>query len=308
VFSTDQAVRAGWSVDALRHAVRVGRIQRMRRGVYRMGDVAHLDQFTHRRWDHAAPAIAAALTVPGALPSHSTAAVLLDLPLLSLPVLPCLSVVPWHTGEISGVHVHRTSVRQLTLVAGIECTSVGRTVLDLAREHGEYAGVVAADGALHERRCTRAEMQEVLADCRGWPGVRAARRAFDVADGRSESVLESLSRLKITASALQLPTLQSVIERTDGTVVGRVDFYWDAAGVVGEADGMGKYDTDPAALRKEKQRQEKLEELGLIVVRWGWEDLTAFDRVIERLRRAHARGQRRAGADRRWFARHTPPL
>jgi hypothetical protein len=47
-----------------------------------------------------------------------------------------------------------------------------------------------------------------------------------------------------------------------------VDFYWPELGVVGEADGRGKYTDD--ALWKEKLRHEALMDRGLVVERWGW--------------------------------------
>jgi hypothetical protein len=78
-----------------------------------------------------------------------------------------------------------------------------------------------------------------------------------------------------------------------GRFVGRVDFAWLEDGVVGEADGRLKY-TDGDAVRvieAEKERQARLEALGLVVVRWGWRDLEGTPpRMIERVREALERG------------------
>lgn len=79
----------------------------------------------------------------------------------------------------------------------------------------------------------------------------------------------------------------------NGRFLGRLDFYWPQFGVVGEADGLAKYESS-AVLREEKHRQERLEVAGLIVVRWGWADLTTFDQVVTRLKRAFDRGAARA--------------
>lgn len=49
-------------------------------------------------------------------------------------------------------------------------------------------------------------------------------------------------------------------------------FYWEGAGVIGEADGLGKY-TEPDVLRAEKLRQEQLEARGFVVVRFTWADI-----------------------------------
>jgi very-short-patch-repair endonuclease len=63
-----------------------------------------------------------------------------------------------------------------------------------------------------------------------------------------------------------LPELQVAIETPLGTAY--VDCLWRAQMVVGEADGIQKYDKD-SALSNEKLRQEALEQLGYRVVRWG---------------------------------------
>ena len=70
--------------------------------------------------------------------------------------------------------------------------------------------------------------------------------------------------------------------------------------MVGEADGMEKYD-DPErmSLRKDKRRQEALERAGLVVVRWGAADLDRIEGLVGRLRHAFARGVRHT-EPRRW--------
>jgi very-short-patch-repair endonuclease len=314
VFSAAQAASSGWTQSALRWAVRSGHLDRPRAGVFQVADLGCLDidEGTQRRWRHAAPAIAASLTTPGAQASHSTAAVLHGLPHAFLPELPCVSVVPWHTGEIRHVHVHRTTAAPLTLPVGaVPCTSIARTVVDLAREHGPTAGTVPLDFALRRGLVTAADLADVLAHCRGWPGVRDARAAIDAADARSESPLESLSRMKFPRFDLPMPQLQTSVGDHVGRFIGRVDFYWDRFGVVGEADGLQKYDDeDSDPLRAEKLRQEHLEDTGLIVVRWSQKDLPTFEEVAGRLRRAFRRGAQRSADDRRWIllARFDPAM
>lgn len=309
VFSLAQALGSGWTQSALRWAVGAGTLHRLRAGTFQVADFGHLDEFAESRWRHAAPAIAAALTTPGAQASHSTAAVLHDLPLAFLPRLSCATVVPWHTGEVRGVHVHRTASAGFTLPVGqVECMSVARTVVDLAREHGPHAGVVPLDFALRHTLVSAAELAHTLEHCRGWPGVTQARAAIAAADAHSESPLESLSRTMFPKFDVPAPELQIAIGDRRGRFIARVDFYWDEFGVVGEADGLQKYDdaTKPA-LREEKVRQEDLEETGLIVVRWGQVQLSKFESVADRLRRAFARGRARRPVDRRWSVLHGLP-
>ena len=237
VFSVREAIDAGWTQSALRHAIATGRIDRLRPGAFRERDWGKtLDKFAEARWDHAAPAFAATLTTPGAVASHSTAAVLLGLPLLFVPDLPCVSVVPWHTGEIGGTHVHRTTsaIEHVISRQGVECTSPSRTVVDLAREHGVGGGVVAADAALHSGCVSLEELRSTLRQCRRWPGVRAAREAVARADERSESPLESVSRLALSDHGLPAPDLQRSICDLHGSPVSKV--------LCRPVDGMQKYD------------------------------------------------------------------
>jgi hypothetical protein len=224
------------------------------------------------------------------------------MPLVSIPLRPCVSVVPWHTGEIARVHVHRCKSRWFSLpVAAVECTSVELTCIDMAREHGVVAGVVALDYALHQGITTLARIYDDLDRCVRWPGVRAAREAIALANPLSESVLESRSRLKLREFGIPEPEPQVSIGNDWGGFVARVDFYWDEFGVVGEADGDLKYDgRDPAPLLDEKERQGLLDNLDLGVVRWGTRDMRNFAPVAHRLRGAFARRAQRPGVNRRW--------
>jgi len=77
-----------------------------------------------------------------------------------------------------------------------------------------------------------------------------------------------------------------------------VDFCWPELGVVGEADGLLKYgevlDPTRTSLRDEKLRQEEIEALGYIVVRWTWDDIWRRPEwVVARIRGAMAEAVRR---------------
>jgi hypothetical protein len=311
VFSHPQALHGGWTHAAVHHAVASGDLHRVRVGVYQVADLDLLgvaNEFEAARWRHAGPAIAAVLRTYGSAASHSTAAVLRSMPLVFLPATPCMTVLPWATGEVERIHLHRCTRTPLGEPAGaVLCMGSERIAIDLAREHGIVAGVVALDYLLHRALTTVPAVQEELARCVRWPGVRAARTALSLADPRSESVLESRSRLKLAEVGLPEPELQVRIGNESGVFVARVDYYWEEFGVVGEADGDLKYDgTDPAPLLKEKKRQGLLEDLDLGVVRWGSADLRDFNPTAARLRRAFMRGQRTPRVARRW--RVLPPL
>ena len=77
-------------------------------------------------------------------------------------------------------------------------------------------------------------------------------------------------------AGLPSPEPQAWIEDEDGFLVARVDALWRDHRAIGECDGAVKYDIDaaPTTLLAEKRRQERLEDLGYIVVRWDHADLT----------------------------------
>jgi hypothetical protein len=85
---------------------------------------------------------------------------------------------------------------------------------------------------------------------------------------------------------------------------------------VGEADGLGKYGTEPDVggrgwveqLRREKAREDRLRDLGFEVVRWTATDLRAPTTLLRRFEAAVGRAQPgRIAARTRIPARIGPP-
>ncbi len=104
--------------------------------------------------------------------------------------------------------------------------------------------------------------------CASWPGAQRIPPLLALADGRSESALESLSRVSMHRAGLPMPELQVEVW-VDDRFLARLDFLWRDANLVGESDGRLKYRSG-ADLYAEKRRQEELEDVGLLVIRWGW--------------------------------------
>lgn len=152
-------------------------------------------------------------------------------------------------------------------VRGIPVTPVARTVVDLARAGDLAAGLVTADAALHEHKCTLQELDdEVAAIPAGASGRRRAARAIRLADGRSESPGESLSRARIFELGFAQPDLQVPLADGDG-VFGYTDFGWGHRR--GEFDGEVKYGGSDA-LWQEKRREDRARRAGELFSRWVW--------------------------------------
>ncbi|MHA3701697.1 type IV toxin-antitoxin system AbiEi family antitoxin domain-containing protein [Jatrophihabitans sp. YIM 134969] len=310
VFTVAEAQAEGWTPSALRHAVRAGRLIRLRPGVFA---VPPLDGPGRPTELLAQRAVGAAVANHGVHVSHLAAARLARIDSWAPEPHPCVTHSGTAVSAIEGVHAHRADLPpSATAVLGVDLlvTAPGRTVVDVAREFGVEAGVVVADSALRTRLGARERLDHAVRQARGRPRVDRARSAVEFADARSESVLESRSRHRMAVAGLPAPLTQVDILTLSGRLVGRADFYWPEFGVIGEADGLGKYDGF-RSLTAEKLREDALRDLGLEIARWVWDDLEPFDVVRARIERAFARGAVKTGP-RRWRAvqrpwQHLPP-
>jgi hypothetical protein len=294
VFTSDDALAAGWTPSALKNAVRHGHLVRLLRGVYTAG--AATPQLA---------AVAAARALSAAVVSHRSAVLLHGLPLLgTLPPVPEVTVPQLGGANHPHARIHRAQLRpeDITLVGDTEVTAVARTTVDLARHRPVGTAVAAMDAALQRNMTTLDEIEDVLRFCWNWPRIRRAQVAVRLSDGHAESPLESISRLVLRELHIRPPATQVPIFDRYGRLVGRSDFYWDEFGVIGEADGRSKYD-ERHVLVAEKEHQEHYEELGLVVVRWGWDYATSRRHVLKvRLENAFERGKARdrSGFPRLW--------
>jgi hypothetical protein len=305
VFGVDDARASGWTPSSLRQAIKSRRLVRLRPGAYWIPEEMPSQPDELRRRQIGIDVSGVLVRNPAAVASHTSAAVVHGLAVQWLPSIPCVTVPAGFVGDIAGAHLHRARLgeSELCTARAASVTSLTRTIVDIGREHGVGAALVSADAALHQRLTTQTFLRDQVSDCAGWPGVRAARQAIECTDARAESPLESSSRLKLDG-LVPPPEIQASVHARDG-FLGRVDFLWPDCGVVGEADGLQKYDAEPEALREEKLRQERLEAVGLIVVRWGFRDLEDVGALVARLRNAFDRG-RDHGDARSWTIQKMP--
>jgi hypothetical protein len=218
--------------------------------------------------------------------SHESSARLLGLPLLELPRLAVVTRErgAWRGGPDTRVRVAPIPDHHRTVAAAAPCLTAARTFVDIARTSSLRHAVIVGDGALRQGT-TLTELHTMAEECSQWSDVGKVVTALAVLDPRAESALESLSRVIMHEHKVPPPETQVTI-RIDATTSYRLDFFWRAQRVVGEADGLMKY-TDPDVLRAEKVRQEDLERKALTVVRWTWRDmLVDTEKTIGRLRNA----------------------
>lgn len=296
VMTTAELAAAGVSRRQLHRLVRRGAWLRLARGVFAPSELVAAEA-GNQAGKHAVQ-VAAALAVcsSDAVASHHSAATIHSLELLGrkLGETVALTRPPGSAGGRTGgrgirLHIAALPAGHVITRRGLPVTSVARTVVDLARASSFRAGVVAADSALRSRQASKADLVLCLTTCARWPGIQNARRVVAFADGRAESVLQSISRVAFDDLGLPPPDLQAWVGDKD-EIIGRADFLWRAYRTVGEADGALKY-ADPARAIAQLERDARLRAAGFEVVHFTWQDITrAPDKVMARIKTAFRRG------------------
>jgi len=292
------ALDEGWSDGELARLVRAGGWHRLRRGAYVDGRTPPPALTRHRLLLRAT---LVGLSRP-AVVSHQSAAVLHGFPLWGARLDRVhITRRPRAWNDSSGVlvcHVARLRDDETTSIDGVEVTDPVRTALDLARSLPHEAAVAVLDAALHRGLVTDTDLRTRLTDLMGAPGARAAARAVRFADGRSESVGESRSRVALHRLGLNPSGLQFDVLAAEGEHIGRADFAWEEERVVGEFDGRVKYGRllrpgqDPGeVVYREKRREDAIRDENWTVVRWVWDDIARPERLGPRVRRALERGR-----------------
>ena len=246
----------GWSSRTLLAAIEERRLHRVRRGWY-------IDrtrwQELHPESRHRAEVVAAALAAAGSDPifSHVSAAVLWSLPLFRVrPERVHVMTRPDRRHSTPGMLRHEGALADadITEIGGIRCTSLARTVFDVIRTVGPEAALALADAAVaqvggepwaYDDDAAGRLLADLDVRMRA-PGVRGivqARRITDLADGRAQLPLESLTRYRLFQLGFARPRLQVPVERADG---GRfwMDIAVDQARTFIECDGRAKYVED----------------------------------------------------------------
>lgn len=143
---------------------------------------------------------------------------------------------------------------------GVRVAIRSRVIFDVSR-YGSLADALAImDHTLRHGHATRDELTTALERFAGLPGMKQVRRALGLADGRSESPLESEARAQLIEASITDFDLQVwLLGRY------RVDILIGGFLIV-EVDGLEKY-TDPADLVKEKKRTDALINAGFQMLR-----------------------------------------
>lgn len=288
---------------------RRGQVHRVRHGAYCLADeweAAKTDPGLHRK------ILARAAMVGMSQPVYASGPFAAELHGLPLP--------SWEPGFVDLVRDSRRDIRPaqsgvqprnrlegvriisrnltgeaVTTVNGIPVVGVAAAAMTSAVDLADEYAVALFDAAIRAG-WTHDQLLEIGSRWVSTKGMTAATRLVDLARDGAESPLESISRVRLLNRGLPEPVLQQEFHDQRG-FIGRADMWWPHWRVIGEADGLSKYD-DREVLRLEKIREDRLRALGLSVVRWTWDEIWKFPSdVAARILAARARNMtaRQAG-------------
>jgi hypothetical protein len=287
--------------DATQSAmVRRGALVRLRHGVYALPDLAHsADPAALHRVDLAAAAAGAREPVWS---FGCSAALMLGMP-LPFRAPEQLVLARASGGDERALRRdsrHRLVIPDCRIVTGPVVAASTRLVRGVPVVDPALAGVGAAADL------TSARWRTALLDAALWQGatIEDLQRAIDMwrhlghrtellealarARPGAQTVLETFSRLALVEQGLPEPILQQAFYDERG-LIGYADMWWPDLHVIGEADGLVKYQTREDVIR-EKVREDRLRATGEGVVRWTPEEIeNEPDAVAARVLRAARR-------------------
>jgi hypothetical protein len=202
-----------------------------------------------------------------------------------------------HTTRLVGVAVRRSTVSagEIVMRRGMRATSVVRTLADLGRRLPLVEAVAALDMALHKRLLESTDLRSWSCAHPGYRGIARLRRAIELAEPATESVMETRLRLLLVLARLPRPHAQISLYDEFGDFVGRPDFYYPHQRLALEYDGS----THRQNLTGDNRRQNRLVDAGYRLLRFTAADvISAPNSVVALVRRALSAEVSECAADR----------
>jgi very-short-patch-repair endonuclease len=268
-----QMLALGFSKEAIRHRLAVGRLHVVFRGVYADG----------RQHDtREAVWMAAVLRCGrGTALSHDPAAAWWGFRELRGTRIEV--TIPAHRQvKEATIRIHRSRTlepQDVTTRAGIPVTTVVRTLIDIAPRLTPRQRERAVNEADRLDLIDPETLRQVLAaDVRRLHGANVLRDSLDRRTfAKTRSDLERAFLRLVRAAGLPMPLTQQMVNGFE------VDFYWPALGLVVECDGL-RYHRTPAQQARDRLRDQAHIASGLIALRFTGEQVAHEpDHVISTL-------------------------
>jgi very-short-patch-repair endonuclease len=267
VVALRQLVGLGLSPKAVRDRAEAGRLHRVHHGVYAVG---HPLLTAEGRW------MAAVLACgDGTLLSHRSAAILWGLREGGGARVDVTTTRRVGRGR-TGIRVHwRPSLHDADAGScrGVPCTSVARTLLDLAAVASAREVEKACDRAEQLRIFNGRAIDDLLARARGERGTKRLRETLERLDPQAPATRTEIERLMLALCRTH-PLPQPVVNgwiQLDG-IGFEPDFLWPNHKLIVETDGGGHQTR--RAFEQDRRRDQLLAEAGYITLRFTWRQVT----------------------------------
>ncbi|MGH2841125.1 MAG: DUF559 domain-containing protein [Solirubrobacteraceae bacterium] len=197
----------------------------------------------------------------------------------------------------AGIVAHRGQgllPRDSDTVDGIRCTSVARTLLDLAEVVDRRGLERAIDRAEQLRVLDMRAISDVLDRSNGRRGaaiLRAVLAEHYAASTLTASELEERFLLICLTAAVPRPDVNAWIALPDNTGY-RADFLWRTQRLIVEVDGHATHRTRQA-FEQDRRRDQRLTLAGYRVVRFTWRQVTEEPERVAAILRELLAGVRR---------------
>jgi hypothetical protein len=311
IFSRAEALDCGETDRTLAAGVRDGVLVRLRRGFYAPAEIyAAANNASAKHVLYARAALAGqggrvALTGASAAALHG-----FDIYDTSLDVVHLMRLDNGSTRTEAGIvhHASRKDIEEeVGLYEGILASVPARAVWEVACRSSLEGGVVTADSALHQVPEIKGSLDELHDRFALFPGSVKGRTVLRLADGRSDTPGESVTRVQYYRYGIPIPDLQYDVFDERGVLIGTSDFYWDDFRHLGEFDGKIKYqkllrlgETPSDCVFREKRREDAMRADRRGMSRFVWIDvmprnarrtMTQLRAALDQSRRLYVRGR-----------------
>jgi predicted transcriptional regulator of viral defense system len=267
IVGIEQLRALGLTTSGVSKRVAAGRLHPVHRGVYAVG---HPILGAEGRWCAAVMACG-----PRAALSHRSAAAHLGIRSDARRTTEVTGPTGKGRGR-KGIQVHRSRLAEadVTTIDGIPCTTVARTLLDLAEVVRRRELERAVDRAEILRVFDLREVEDVLVRAggrRGAPVLRSVLAELDVGETLTRNRLEELFLAACAAAGVPRPRVNGWIPLEP--IGFEADFLWEEQRLIVETDGRATHGTR-RAFEEDRERDRRLLLAGWRVARFTWRDVS----------------------------------